>query len=122
MEGSLYRVHILLCSITKHGSHRQFLFLIGRFSKIFSSETACQMNRNLVGSIYGMSSMKIIILSRSVNKHGYHQNLVGLIYGMSSMKITHSSRSDNKYGYHRNLVGSIYGISSMKIAHFVPIG
>ena len=32
------------------------------------------------------------------------------------------SRSVNKHGYHRNLVGSIYGISSMKIAHFVPIG
>ena len=33
------RVHILLWSITKHGHHRQFLFLIGRFKKIFS-ETA----------------------------------------------------------------------------------
>jgi hypothetical protein len=27
-------------SINKHGCHRQFLFLIGRFKKIFSSETA----------------------------------------------------------------------------------
>jgi hypothetical protein len=27
-------------SISKHGHHRQFLFLIGRFLKIFSSETA----------------------------------------------------------------------------------
>jgi hypothetical protein len=27
-------------SISKHGRHRQFLFLIGRFLKIFSSETA----------------------------------------------------------------------------------
>jgi hypothetical protein len=27
--------------INKHGHHRQFLFLIGRFLKIFSSETAC---------------------------------------------------------------------------------
>jgi hypothetical protein len=52
-----------------------------------------QMNRNLVGSIYGISSMKLI-----------------------------SSRSVNKHSYHRNLVGSIYGMSSMKIAHFVPIG
>ena len=31
--------HILLWSITKHGHHRQFLFLIGRFLKFFS-ETA----------------------------------------------------------------------------------
>jgi hypothetical protein len=27
-------------SINKHGHHRQFLFLIGRFLEIFSSETA----------------------------------------------------------------------------------
>ena len=33
-----------------------------------------------------------------------------------------SSRSVNKHGYNRNLAGSIYGMSSMKIAHFVLIG
>jgi hypothetical protein len=38
-------------SIDKHGHHRQFLFLIGRFLNIFSSES--QMNQNLVGSILG---------------------------------------------------------------------
>jgi hypothetical protein len=32
-------LHILSRSINKHGHHRQFLFLIGRFLKIFS-ETA----------------------------------------------------------------------------------
>jgi hypothetical protein len=32
------------------------------------------------------------------------------------------SRSVNEHGYHRNLVGIIYGMFSMKIAHFVPIG
>ena len=48
-----------------------------------------QMNRNLVGSIYGMSSTKIAHYVPIVNKHGYHQNLVGIIYGMSSMKIAH---------------------------------
>jgi hypothetical protein len=31
---------ILSLSINKHGHHRQFLFLIGRFKNIFSSETA----------------------------------------------------------------------------------
>jgi hypothetical protein len=30
-----------------------------------------------------------LILSQSVSKHGYHQNLVGIIYGTSSMKIAH---------------------------------
>jgi hypothetical protein len=49
------------------------------------------MNRNLVGSINGMwrPLWRLLISSRSVNKHGYHQNLVGIIYGMSSMKIAH---------------------------------
>jgi hypothetical protein len=36
----LYRVLISSRSIDKHGRHRQFLFQIGRFLKIFSSETA----------------------------------------------------------------------------------
>jgi hypothetical protein len=31
---------ILVRSVNKRGRHRQFLFLIGRFFKIFSSETA----------------------------------------------------------------------------------
>ena len=38
---------ILSRSINKHGSHRQFLFLIGRFSKIFFSETAWPNEPNL---------------------------------------------------------------------------
>jgi hypothetical protein len=40
MEGPLQRMLISSRSINKHGRHRQFLFLIGRFLKIFSSETA----------------------------------------------------------------------------------
>ena len=36
----LYKTPIWSRSINKHGYHRQFLFLIGRFLKIFSSETA----------------------------------------------------------------------------------
>jgi hypothetical protein len=37
MEGPLYRMLILCRSVNKQGRHRQFLFLIGRFLKIFSS-------------------------------------------------------------------------------------
>jgi hypothetical protein len=47
-------------SINKHGHYRQFLFLIGRFLKIFYSETAWSMDRNVVGSIYGRSSIRIV--------------------------------------------------------------
>jgi hypothetical protein len=65
---------------------------------------------------------RLLILSRPVNKHRYQRNLVGIIYGMSSMKIAHLSQSVSNYGYHQNLVGSIYGMSSMKNAHFIPIG
>jgi hypothetical protein len=40
MEGPLLRLLIWSRSINKHGRHRQFLFLIGRFLEIFYSETA----------------------------------------------------------------------------------
>jgi hypothetical protein len=40
MEGPLLGVLISFRSIDKHGHHRQILFLIGRFLKILSSETA----------------------------------------------------------------------------------
>jgi len=33
MEGPLYRLLISSRSVKKHGRHRQFLFLIGRFLK-----------------------------------------------------------------------------------------
>ena len=40
MEGPLLRLLISSQSINKYGCHRQFLFLIGWFLKIFYSETA----------------------------------------------------------------------------------
>jgi hypothetical protein len=40
MAGPLWRMLLSSRSINKHGRHRQFLFLIGRFLKIFFSETA----------------------------------------------------------------------------------
>jgi hypothetical protein len=39
MEGPLYRLLISSWSVHKHDRHRQFLFLVGQFLKIFSSET-----------------------------------------------------------------------------------
>ena len=47
-------------SVNKQGLHRQFLFLIGRFyNKSSLLILLSQMNRNLVGSNYGRSSLKI---------------------------------------------------------------
>jgi hypothetical protein len=40
MEGTLSRLLISSQSVNKHGRHRHFLFLIGWFLKIFSSEIA----------------------------------------------------------------------------------
>jgi hypothetical protein len=40
MESPLLRLLFSSRSINKHGHHRQFLFLIGLFLKVFSSETA----------------------------------------------------------------------------------
>ena len=38
-----------------------------------------QMNQNLVGCIYGRSSIKLLISSRSINKYGHHRQLMFLI-------------------------------------------
>jgi hypothetical protein len=47
-------------SVNQHGHHRQFLFQIGWFLKKSSPlKPLGQMNRNLVGSIFGRSSIKI---------------------------------------------------------------
>ena len=40
MESPQLRLRMSFRSVSKHGRHRQFLFPIGRFLKIFSSETA----------------------------------------------------------------------------------
>jgi hypothetical protein len=42
-----------------------------------------------IDASYQVSVVAIAHFVRSVNKHGHHRNLVGIIYGMSSMKITH---------------------------------
>jgi hypothetical protein len=53
MECPLWRMLISSRSVNKHGHHRQFLFLIGRYLKKSSPlKLPNQMNRNLVGSIY----------------------------------------------------------------------
>jgi hypothetical protein len=39
------------------------------------------MNWNLIGSIYGRSSVILLILSRSINKHGRHMQFLFPIGG-----------------------------------------
>ena len=53
MECPLCRLLISSRSVSKHGHHMQFLFLIGQFLKKSSPlKLLNHMNRNLVGSIY----------------------------------------------------------------------
>jgi hypothetical protein len=66
-----------------------------------------QMNRNLLGSIYGRSSIK-----------SAHFVLILFLIGWV---LTKSSPLKPLCQMNWNLVGSIYGRSSIKIAHFVPI-
>ena len=137
--------------------------------KSCSLKSLGQMNRNLVGSIYGMSSIKIahlvpihlqtwppqaiLVSDWLISKKSsplkplgqMNRNLVGSILGRSSIKIVHlvpihiqtwppqtilvsdwliskkSSPLKPLGQMNRNLVGSIYGRSSIKIAHLVPI-
>ena len=77
----------------------------------------CQMNRNLVGSILGRSSIEMLIYFQSVNKHGHHRQFLFLIgwflKKMSSLKPLGEMN--------RNLVGSILERFSIKNANLVPI-
>jgi hypothetical protein len=59
MEGPLLRFFISSRSVYKHRRHMQFFFLVGRFLKIFSSETTWQ---NCTGSINanGRSSIGLL--------------------------------------------------------------
>jgi hypothetical protein len=58
-------------------------FWLAELKKIFSSETAWPNEPKSMEC----PQWSLLISSRLVNKHGYHRNLVGSIYGMSSMKI-----------------------------------
>ena len=75
-------------------------------------KTLNQMNWNLVGSIYGRSSLK-------------STHLVVIHYQTwlpQALLVSESSPLKPLGQMNQNLVWRIYGMSSMKIAHFVPIG
>ena len=73
---SIYKIYSQNCP----KGHRYIKNIVKTASKGTSPlKPISQMNWNLVGSIYGMSSMKMLISSRSVNKHGHHRQFLFLI-------------------------------------------
>jgi hypothetical protein len=81
-------------------------------SKKSSMKPLCQMNRNLGGSIYGKSSIKIAHLVPI-----RYQTILVSDWLISNKIFSSVTPWPNE----SNLVGSIRERSSIKIAHLVPI-
>jgi len=97
-------------SVNKHGRHRQFLFLIGRFLKKSSPlKLHGHMNWNLVGSIYVRSSTKNVHFVPILWQTWPPQAILVSDWLISKK----SSTLKPLCQMNRNLVGSIYGRSSI---------
>ena len=62
------------------------------------------MNRNLVGSILGRSSIKMLIQFQSINKHGHHRPFLFLIGRLLNIFFSVTAQPNDQH-----LVGSTYG-------------
>ena len=94
-----------------------YCFWLADFYKSSPLKPLCQMNRNLVGSIYGRFSIKIAHFVPIREQTWMPQAIL-----VSDWLISKKSSPLKPLGQmNRNLVGSILGMSSIKIANFVPI-
>ena len=97
-------------SFNKQDRHWQFLFLVGPFLKIFSSETAWPNDRNLEWSLYGRSSINPL-----ANMDVIDNSLLWLVdfWKYSPLKPLGQIK--------QNFTGSIYGRSSIRFSRIIPI-
>jgi hypothetical protein len=95
-------------------------FWLADFFKSSPPKPLGQMNRNLVGSIYGRSSLKsahfVMIHYQTWPSTYIYNSCFWLANFYKSLPLKLLGQIN------RNMAGSIYGMSFMKIAHFVPIG
>ena len=79
MEGPLYKLLISAWCINKHGRHRQSLFLISRLLKIFTEYAWLFEPKRGMNQLWKVFYQKLLILYRSINKHGSHRQFLFLI-------------------------------------------
>jgi hypothetical protein len=93
MECPLCRLIISFRSISKHGHHMQFLFLIGRFLKKYSPLILLShMKRNLVGSIYMYGKFCIKFHQSKMKGERHRPSQLNILFAivLSVLRITDS--------------------------------